>query len=133
LSDEKILIEYEQYRIQAESTKKNLELIEQNLAEFKIAKESLEEIRKKDVGEILVPLGARSFIRAELSSPDNIIVNVGSGVAVEKSISKAIEDIEHDIKELEKARQDQLKLLNFLLSKLEELAPKVQEITSKNR
>ena len=133
MSDEKILIEYEQYRIQAESTKKNLELIEQNLAEFKIAKESLEEIRKKDVREILVPLGARSFIRAELSSPDNIIVNVGSGVAVEKSISKAIEDIEHDIKELEKARQDQLKLLNFLLSKLEELAPKVQEITSKNR
>ncbi len=133
MSDEKILIEYEQYRIQAESTKKNLELIEQNLAEFKIAKESLEEIRKKDVGEILVPLGARSFIRAELSSPDNIIVNVGSGVAVEKSISKAIEDIEHDIKELEKARQDQLKLLNFLLSKLEELAPKVQEIASKNR
>lgn len=131
MSDEKILIEYEQYRIQAESTKKNLELIEQNLAEFKIAKESLEEIRKKDVGEILVPLGARSFIRAELTSPDNIIVNVGSGVAVEKSISKAIEDIEHDIKELEKARQDQLKLLNFLLSKLEELAPKVQEIASK--
>lgn len=130
--DEKIILEYEQYRNQAEATKKAIELIDTNIAELKLTRNGLKEIEKLSIGnEILVPIGSGSFLKADIKDTTNVIIAIGSEAFAEKSIPQAIEDLETRIKELEKAREEQLKILNFLVSKLEELTPKVQEIISK--
>jgi len=130
--DEKIILEYEQYRNQAETTKKAIELIDTNIAELKLTRNGLKEIEKLSIGnEILVPIGSGSFLRAEIKDNAKVIVSIGSEAFAEKSIPQAIEDLEARAKELEKAREEQLKILNFIASKLEELTPKVQEIISK--
>lgn len=129
MQEEKILNEYEYYRVQAESLQKNLELVNASLGELDVVIKSLGEIKgqgKKN--EILVPIGVDSYISSKILDTQNVILGIGAGVAVKKSIPEAKKDLEARIEELEGVRKELGDRLGLLLGKIEELAPKVQQI-----
>lgn len=129
---EKVLGEYELYRAQAEVYKQNVELLTANITELTIVRDSLDQIKdlKKD-NEVLVPIGAGSFVRARIIDVEKVVVGLGADVSVKKDIPAAKVDLENRIKEMEKLRAEQSEKLQFVLSKIEELTPKVQEILTK--
>lgn len=126
---EKTLNEYEYYRAQTEALKRNMDLINTSLAELEIVGKSLDEIKKLGKqNEILIPIGGDSFVKASIVDTERILINLGAGVVAKKDISNAKGDFEQRIKELEQVRGELAERWRAVSSKLEELAPKVQEI-----
>ncbi len=126
---EKTLNEYEYYRAQAEALKRNMDLINTSLAELEVVGKSLDEIKKLGKkNEILMPIGGDSFVKASIVDAEKILINLGAGVVAEKDISNAKGDFEQRIKELEQVRGELAERWRAVSSKLEELAPKIQEI-----
>lgn len=67
---------------------------------------SIKELKEKPDSETLVPLGMGTYIQTKSSSNNKIILNIGSGVAMEKTSDSAINYLEARIKEIEVALQE---------------------------
>lgn len=67
-----------------------------------IALEGLE--KEKENSELLIPIGGNSFIKAKLENPDKLIVGMGAGISVEKTIQEAKEIIKKRLENTEKTR-----------------------------
>ncbi|CAD6368878.1 Prefoldin subunit alpha [metagenome] len=68
--------------------------------------DSIKAIRQKPDSETLVPIGMGTFIHTKISSNEKIVLNMGAGVAMEKTYDSAINYLEVKIKEIEVALQD---------------------------
>ena len=88
-------------------------LIDQNITEMNELNESLEEIDKGDSKDMLANLGKKIFIPVEIKDK-NLIVEVGRGNFVKKSISDTKKVIEDQISRLSEGKGQ-------IMSRLEEL------------
>jgi prefoldin alpha subunit len=74
------------------------------MTDLTYANMSLESIEKeKENAELLVPIGGRSHIKVKLASPDKVIVGIGAGVSIEKTLPEAKAIVKERLDELEKA------------------------------
>lgn len=126
-----MLRDYESCRNQVETYQQNIGLIDNSLQELRVVNKSLEEIKgTKKNSEVFVPIGMDSFIKAKITDSANVIVGIGTGIAVKKNIEDAKKDVEDRITELEKVKADNTSNLEQVISKLRELEPSVQSIMS---
>ena len=88
-----LLNEINAYRQQADLIQQQIELIQASIAEVDALSNTIDDIEGKDSIEAFVPVGAGSFIKGELKSTDEIIVSIGSGIAVKKDADGAREII----------------------------------------
>ena len=131
MESEEVLREYELCRNQLETFKQNIDLIDKSLQELKIVRKSLDEIKgTKKNNEIFVPIGIDSFLKAKITDSKNVIVGIGAGVAVKKTIDEAKDNTEKRITELEKVKANNTSNLESVISKLRELEPSVQSIVA---
>jgi len=80
-----------------------LSQMQKHIEELGAIKDALNEIGEVPEGkEVLIPLGAGLFAKGKYSGGD-IVMNAGSGVCVEKSISESIESVDRQKSEMEKA------------------------------
>ena len=86
-----LLNEINAYRQQAELIQQQIEMIQASIAEVDELFSTLEDIEGKESVEAFVPVGAGSFIKGELKSTDEIIVSIGSGIAIKKDADGARE------------------------------------------
>ena len=86
-----LLNEINAYRQQAELIQRQIEMIQASIAEVDSLFSTLEDIEGKESVEAFVPVGAGSFIKGELKSTDEIIVSIGSGLALKKDADGARE------------------------------------------
>lgn len=68
-----------------------LNMIEQQITQDQELKENLKEMAKKDKFDLIFPIGGGIFVKGSLEKMDKVIVNVGSGVMVEKKVEEAKE------------------------------------------
>ncbi len=76
------------------------------LREATAAIESIRSLSQKSDSEALVPIGMGTFVKAKIASNDKFILNIGSGISLEKDSTSAINYLEARIKEIEMAIQD---------------------------
>ena len=76
------------------------------LREATSASESIKSLKQKPVSDTLVPIGMGTYVQTKISSSDKIVLNIGSGIAIEKDPDAAINYLEARIKEIEIALQD---------------------------
>jgi len=76
------------------------------IGEASSAIESIKSISEKPESSTLVPIGMGSFVKANISSDNKFILNLGAGVAIEKDKNSTINFIEARIKEMEVALRD---------------------------
>ncbi len=86
-----LLNEINAYRQQADLIQQQIEMIQASIAEVDSLFSTLEDIEGKESVEAFVPVGAGSFIKGELKSTDEIIVSIGSGLALKKDADGARE------------------------------------------
>lgn len=92
--------EIDLYKQQAELIQQQIELIRTSMAEVDALTNTLEDLKGKDKIESFVPVGAGSFVKAELQNTDEIIISIGAGVAVKKDLEGAKEIIAKQKEEL---------------------------------
>ena len=87
---QQILSQLEVYKSQTEVYQQQIDAVQASLNEIRIFESTLDDIAGKDTVETLVPLGAGSFINAEIKNEGKVIMSLGSGVAVSKTFEEAI-------------------------------------------
>ena len=68
--------------------------------------ESIKSLRQKPDSDALVPIGMGAYVQTKILSDNKIILNIGAGIAMEKTYDSTINYLEARIKEIEVALQD---------------------------
>lgn len=89
----------------AETLQSRINMVNAAITDLTYASKTLEGLEKeKEKSELLIPIGGSSYIRAKLENPDKVIVGMGAGVSVEKTLQEAKEILKKRMDDLEKAR-----------------------------
>lgn len=116
-------------RAQMENLGRQEELLRVTLEEIARARETL--TRTKDAGEgaeLLMPIGANSFVFGTLRDTGRVIVGIGSDVAIEMGTGEAIERLDSRVKAIEEAERGLAARMQELAVAEQESAGKVQEL-----
>ena len=117
----RLLVELRLLEGTARTLQARLEVVDTALSEILIANSTLEGIKNKPKGtEALVPVGAGSFIQVELADSEKIVMGVGAGVSVEKSVNDSIESLKSRQNDLEKLRMSLQEQLAQVASRIED-------------
>lgn len=89
----------------ADALQSRISMINAAITDLNYASMTLEGVEKeKENAELLVPIGGSSYIRARLENPDKVIVGMGAGISVEKTLQEAKTVIKERLDGLEKTR-----------------------------
>lgn len=117
-------MEMQMLNMQMQQFQRNLEAIEQQCTELEKAQESMDSVLGSEKGvESFSMLAPGVFVRSKVENTENVIVNVGSGVLVEKPIKTTMEDVAGQIAELRTVQHE----LSMQLEKLTKKATNVEE------
>jgi prefoldin alpha subunit len=88
----------------AEALQQRISMVNAAITDLTYANLTLEGIEKeKENVEMLVPIGGSSYVKVKLADPDKVIVGMGSGVSVEKTVADAKVALKERLDELEQS------------------------------
>jgi len=117
----------ESAKAQLEGLAKQQELIQLAVEEHVRARETIKEIAKGAADdEVLVPLGADSYIHARISDNKDAIVGVGSGISIRRSPEEAEKILDTKIDDLSRAFKSITDKAAQTEAMIQELSEKVQ-------
>jgi len=106
-----------------------LDIITAALSETSTAIQTLEGARGQAEGtEVLLPIGSGSFVRSKISNPGTILIGIGAGVIVEKSIDDSIKDLRLRSSDLDRARTSVTQQLGQILGRGEDYRGHLSEL-----
>ena len=119
----------------AEALQQRISMMNAVMTDLTYANMTLEDVEKEKEGaELLVPIGGNSYVKAKLANPDKVVVGMGAGVSVEKTLQEARAIVKERLDELEKtmsvAQQQFAQIadrINVDRDRLESLLAKVRE------
>jgi prefoldin alpha subunit len=119
----------------AEALQQRISMVNAALTDINYANMTLDGIEKeKEDSEMLIPIGGSSYVKVKLADPNKVIVGLGSGVSVEKTLIDAKATLKERLDELEKtmdAAQQQFsqvaERINTGRSRLENLLASARE------
>jgi prefoldin alpha subunit len=101
----KLSVELRYLEQTAEALQQRVGMVNTVIADLTYANMALDGVEKEKEGtELLVPIGGSSYVKAKLATTDKIIVGMGAGVSVEKTVPEAKELIKKRLEDLEKSR-----------------------------
>ncbi|MCJ7762981.1 prefoldin subunit alpha [Candidatus Bathyarchaeota archaeon] len=90
----------------AETLQSRISMLNAAMTDLTYANMTLDGVEKeKKNAEILVPIGGSSYIQVKLANPDKVVVGLGAGVSVEKSLPEAKALLKERLDEVEKSMQ----------------------------
>jgi prefoldin alpha subunit len=87
----------------AETLQQRISMVNAAVNDLNYANMTLDGIEKeKESSELLVPIGGSAYVKAKIADTNRIIVGVGAGVSVEKTLPEAKATLKERLDELEK-------------------------------
>ncbi len=113
----------------AQVLQQRINLVDAAAAEIQMASSTIEGLKDESVGaDILVPIGGGSYIKAKIGDNENLIVGIGADVAVEKSLSEAMESYRTRVNELQKTRSALERQIEQILAQIESKRQELQKL-----
>jgi prefoldin alpha subunit len=114
-------------RAQLDGLIKQSDFLRMSLEEHMRAKETITRYNESEKGEaLLVPIGANCFIFASVGNKDDVIVGLGSDVAIKDTVEGAITKLDKRIKQINDAEEELAKRIAELDGEVGRLAQHVQ-------
>ena len=99
----KLSIEMRYLEQTAETLQQRISIMNAAMTDLTYANMSLDELEKeKENADLLVPIGGGSYIKVKLANTDTVVVGIGSGVSIEKTLLEAKAIVKERLSELEK-------------------------------
>ena len=116
----------------ADALQSRVSLVNATLTELVVSKMTLEGLEKEKAdAPLFVPIGGGSYIEAKLGSEDKIVVSIGAGAAIEKTLKEAKDTVGSRIAELEKTRTTLEQQLRQVIDKIQDNRAQLQELSAK--
>jgi prefoldin alpha subunit len=120
---EQLVSAYQQYQAQIDMLMRELSLAQLSLDGLDRAINAAKGLESASEGqEIMVPIGSGSYIHARITSKDKVVLNVGAGVAIEKSPVDAIASLQVRRSDIAEGT----KKVSELIARLQEEMGKIQ-------
>ena len=117
----------ESYKNRTEALSRQVTVLRSTLDEVNMANESIKALMAaKEGDEIMVPIGASSFMNVKVTSNKNIVVGIGSGISVEKTPEDANKYMEANAAELSEALKKTVDALQEVQQALTTVSEAVQ-------
>lgn len=114
-------------KAQLEGLMRQQQLIQLAVDEHVRARETIKQLAKGSPGdEVLVPLGAESYIHSKISDDRDVVVGVGSGVSLKRSAEDAEKILDGKIDDLSRAFKSVTDKAAQTEALIQELSEKVQ-------
>jgi len=116
----------------AETLQARINLVNAALTELTYARMTLDGVGKEQPeAPLFVPIGGGSYVKAKLESSDKVVVGMGAGVSIEKTMAEAKTIVQNRVSELEKTRVSLQQQLVQVLGRVQEDRTKLDELTAK--
>jgi prefoldin alpha subunit len=130
----KLSVELQYYEQAAEALQQRLTMMNAAMTDLTYANMTLESIEKeKENAELLVPIGGSSYVKVKLADSNKVVVGLGAGVSVEKTLPEAKEVVKERIEELEKARIAGQQQLSQIVEKINQGRARVEGLVAELR
>jgi len=117
----------ETYNAQLEALNRQVRLLQVSLDDTMRARESFKALADaKEGDEILIPVGASSFIRAKVTDKKTAIVGIGNRISAEKDLTEAAEFMDAGVAEITAALRETITTLNGVEKMSSELTAAVE-------
>jgi len=115
----KLSIEMRYLEQTADALQQRISLVNSALTDISYANMTLDGIEKeKENSQLLVPIGGSSYVKAKIADTNKVIIGLGAGVSVEKTLPEA--------KVMLKERQDELeKTMNSAQQQFTQVAERI--------
>ena len=128
----RLSVELQMLESTAEALQSRINQVYAALTELRIATATLEGLEKeKKNTPLFVPIGGGSYIKAKLQSFESVIVGVGAGIAIEKTMKEAKENVGKRLTELEKTGMALQQQLTQVIENIREGRTTFQDLTAK--
>ena len=124
---EQMVNEINQLQQQGETITQQIEQLNVSLNDIRSAQEAVNGIKGATGKETLIPIGAGCFITTELKNED-IIVGVGSDVAIKRSREETEETLKQDKEEVEKLIKSLTEQLQKINDYITQRRPEVERL-----
>jgi len=115
----------------AEEIRTRLQVVVNTSTELQTTRAAVEALTKTPEGTpLLVNLGGGVYGMARTSDPTKILLDVGTGIVVEKTVEGSLELIGKRLEELEKARASLESQLSNILTRLDRSRGKLSDLSS---
>ena len=87
----------------ADALQQRISMVNAALTDINYANMTLDGMEKeKENSEMLIPIGGSSYVKVKLADTNKVIIGMGSGVSVEKTLPEAKATLKERLDELEK-------------------------------
>ncbi len=118
----------------AETLQQRLSMLNAGISDLSYANMTLENLEKeKQNAEMLVPIGGSSYIGVKLSDPNKIVVGMGAGVSVQKTLPEAKVIVKERLEELQKTRDSAQQQLGQIAERITQDRNRMEGLLSKLR
>lgn len=118
----------------ADALQSRINMVNAVVTDLTYASMALEGLEKeKENSELLVPIGGGSYVKAKLGTPDRVIVSVGAGVSVEKTMQEAKEIDKKRLEDLGKTRMSLQQQFSQVVGKINENRQKLDQLVANMR
>ena len=98
----------------------DLEKAVEELSVLKVGLTNMAGAKKGDA--MLVPLGASSYVRANLTDASKVMVSIGAGVFVDKTVKEAAPIVKKQVEELQKQEEIVIQNISMLTQEADKIA-----------
>ena len=118
----------ESYKERVEARSRQVQVLRVSLEEVTMSSDALKAFKNaKEGDDIMVPVGASSFITVKVTSNRNVVVGIGSNISVEKDIDDAISYMDANNAEIAEALKKSAETLNEAQQALTTISNAVQQ------
>lgn len=118
----------------ADAIQSRVNMVNAVIADLTYSTATLEGLEKEEENaDLLVPIGGNSFVKAKLANPDKVIVGVGAGVSLEKTLPEAKEITKKRLDDLNKTRLSLQQQFTQVANKINQDREMLEAIIAKAR
>ena len=125
---QKLVVQYQILVANLKALQERTDMLNETVAEIEKTKMALEELEITKPSKSLIPLGSGSFIPGKIENTEDVIIGVGSGVAINKKRKDAVAVLDIRLNELEGSLNDITKQMTKTAFELEKIQEEVESM-----
>jgi prefoldin alpha subunit len=102
--------------------------LNQRIEEIQSTKTAIEELKQIKPSNALIPLGSGNFVSGKIENVEEVIIGIGSGIAIKKKREDAIIVLDNTMKELERSLDDVRNHIMSIALQLEKLQEELEKL-----
>ena len=125
---QKLVIQFQILEANLKALQERAVILNERIEEIEKTKIAIEDLKQAKPTKALIPLGSGNFISGTIENTEDIVVGVGSGVAIKKKKEDALAILESRLKEIEEDLRNITNQSTNIALELEKIQEKIEKL-----